>query len=165
MSRFSTAEIPENPGVYVFYGGGEALWVGFGTNVRERVEHHLLQGEPMSSPGLEVAASLNPARVTKVCWWNYPSDLDAAGLPAAWELAVRALSPSLRPRFSLSDESEKFLEDLDFVHAVRAAVEGEPHGVFIPQNLDTLTRTVLELEGKVASLQARLDRLHGKPED
>ena len=158
MSRFSTADIPGKPGVYAFFDGEQAVWVGFGEDIRERVEHHLLQGEPMTSPGISRSEGVDPRRVTKVVWWLYPEPAAGDALEAAWELAVRALSPDPRPRASLSSAAGHHLEDQDFVHRVRTAVEGRPDGVFIPQSLDTLTRTVVELEGKVAALEARLNK-------
>ncbi len=158
MSRFSTADIPEKAGVYAFHEGERVLWVGFGQNIRERVEHHLLQGEPMTSPGVQRADAVDPRRVTKVVWWLYPEPAEPEALEAAWELAVRGLSPALRPRYSIGDAAGKRLADPEFVHRVRSAVEGNPHGVFIPQSLDALTRTVVELEGKVAALEARLGK-------
>lgn len=156
MSRFSTAEIPEKAGVYAFHEGDRVLWVGFGGNIRERVEHHLLQGEPMTSPGVHRANAVDPRRVTKVVWWLYPEPAAPDALEAAWELAVRGLSPAMRPRYSVGDAAGKHLADPEFVHRVRETVEGKPHGVFIPQSLDSLTRMVVELEGKVQALEARL---------
>lgn len=158
MSRFSTAEIPDKPGVYAFYEGDRALWVGFGENIRERVEHHLLQGEPMTSPGVARTGDIDPRRVTKVVWWLYPEPAPADALEAAWELAVRGLSPAMRPRYSIRKAAGAHLEDKAFVHRVRTSVEGRPDGVFIPQSLDTLTRMVVELEGKVEALEARLNK-------
>ena len=158
MSRFSTADIPGKPGVYAFYEGGRPLWVGFGEDIRERVEHHLLQGEPITSPGVSRSEGIDPRRVTKVVWWLYPEPATVDALEAAWELAVRALSPDMRPRYSISKAAGERLEDQSFVHRVRTAVEGRPDGVFIPQTLDTLTRVVVELEGKVEALEARLNK-------
>lgn len=158
MSRFSTADIPSQPGVYAFYEGERALWVGFGENIRERVEHHLLQGEPMTSPGVSRTGNIDPRRVTKVVWWLHPEPAPADALEAAWELAVRGLAPAMRPRYSISKAAGAHLEDEAFVHRVRTAVEGRPDGVFIPQSLDTLTRMVVELEGKVEALEARLNK-------
>ena len=158
MSRFSTADIPGKPGVYAFYEGGRPLWVGFGEDIRERVEHHLLQGEPITSPGVSRSEGIDPRRVTKVVWWLYPEPATVDALEAAWELAVRALSPDMRPRYSISKAAGEHLEDQSFVHRVRTAVEGRPDGVFIPQTLDTLTRVVVELEGKVEALEARLNK-------
>lgn len=158
MSRFSTADIPGKPGVYAFHQGNRVLWVGFGQDIRERVEHHLLQGEPMTSPGVSRSENVDPRRVTKVVWWLYPEPAASDALEAAWELAVRALSPDLRPRYSISKAAGERLEDQAFIHRVREVVEGRPDGVFIPQTLDALTRTVVELEGKVEALEARLNK-------
>jgi hypothetical protein len=158
MSRFSTADIPGKPGVYAFHEGERVLWVGFGEDIRERVEHHLLQGEPMTSPGISRSEGVDPRKVTKVVWWLYPGPAGSDVLEAAWALAVRALSPEPRPRYDISKAAAEHLEDEGFIHRVRTAVEGRPDGVFIPQTLDALTRTVAELEGKVEALEARLNK-------
>jgi hypothetical protein len=157
MSRFSTADIPSQPGVYAFHARDSLLWVGYGMSIRERVEHHLLQGEPIKNPGVSQAVAPDPARVTKVVWWLYREKPDVASLEAAWELAVRELSPHMRPRHAVEGEALAHLEDVEFVRRVRARLAGPPDGVFVPQNLDPLTRNVIELEGKVDSLRARLD--------
>ncbi len=157
MSRFSTADIPSKPGVYAFHARDSLLWVGYGTSIHERVEHHLLKGEPITTPGVSRAANLDPARVTRVVWWLYPEPADPASLEAAWELAVRELSPRMRPRSTVGREALARLEDMEFVHRVRTRLAGPPDGLFIPQNLDALTRNVIELEGKVESLRDSLD--------
>lgn len=157
MSRFSTADIPSKPGVYAFSARDSLLWVGYGTSIRERVEHHLLQGEPITNPGLSQESGLDPARVSKVVWWLYRESADPVSLEAAWELAVRELSPHMRPRLAVTADALARLEDVDFVRRVRTRLAGPPDGVFIPQNLDDLTKNVIELEGKVESLRSVLD--------
>jgi len=94
--------------------------------------------------------------VTEICWWEHAAFSDPARREAAWELAIQALAPAHRPRFSLSRDGEKALEDHAFAKEMGRLFAGTPSGVFIPQTLDALARTILKLEEKVEALEKQL---------
>ncbi len=155
MSRFSLNRIPAEPGVYAFYEHDQCVFAGFSKNLRERIEHHLVGGSPPEAGGMR-SARLHPERVTEVCWWLDEAFADPARREAAWELAIQALAPVLRPRFSLSPAAVGALEDHAFVKRMEKLFTGTPTGVFVPQTLDAMARTILELEEKVEELEKKL---------
>ena len=155
MSRFSLNKIPAAAGIYALYEHDQCVFVGFSENLRERIEHHLIGAQPPEAGGMR-SARLHPERVTEVCWWLDESFDDPARREAAWELAIQVLSPVLRPRFSLSPAGVAALEDHPFAKRMEKLLAGTPAGVFVPQTLDALARTILELEEKVEELEKKL---------
>lgn len=155
MSRFSLNQIPEGPAVYAMYEHDQCVFVGFSDRLRERVEQHLIGATPPEAGGMR-SARLHPERVTEVVWWLDASFDDPARLEAAWELAIQSLSPVFRPRFSLDPAAVRVLEDHDFTRRMEKLLSGTPSGVFVPQTLDALARTILELEEKVGELEKKL---------
>lgn len=155
MSRFNLDRIPEEPGIYALYEHDQCVFVGFSENLRERIEHQLIGTAAPEAGGMR-SARLHPERVTEVCWWLDDSFAEPARREAAWELAIHALGPVLRPRFSLSPAAVAALEDHAFAKRMEKLLSGTPSGVFVPQTLDALARTIFELEEKVEELEKKL---------
>ena len=155
MSRFSLDKIPGVPGVYALYHHDRCLFVGSAEDLRRRAERNLAGEGPREDSGLPPGA-VQIDDVTEICWWEHPAFSEPARREAAWELAINALAPAHRPRFSLSPAGEKMLEDHAFAKEMGRLFAGTPSGVFIPQTLDALARTILKLEEKVEVLEKKL---------
>jgi len=155
MSRFSLDQIPNAPGVYALYHHDRCLFVGSAEDLRRRAERNLAGSGPREESGLPPGA-VQIEDVTEICWWEHAAFSDPARREAAWELAIQALAPAHRPRFSLSRDGEKALEDHAFAKEMGRLFAGTPSGVFIPQTLDALARTILKLEEKVEALEKQL---------
>lgn len=157
MSRFNLNTIPSVPGVYALYHHDQCLFVGSAEDLRRRAERNLAGVGPREDSGLP-AGAVQIEAVTEICWWEHPAFSDPVRLEAAWELAIQALAPAHRPRFSLSPAGEKALEDHPFAKDMGRLFAGTPSGVFIPQTLDAMARTILKLEEKVEALEKKLVR-------
>lgn len=154
MSRFSLNRIPDGPGVYALYERDRAMLVGSAPNLRSLAEQHLVGSQ---GPSEDLRAVLpHPERITKICWWQHPALADDGRRNAARWVAIQALAPVNRPRFSLSSLGEFALADPEFVKSMNALFHGPPAGVYLPQSLDEMARSVYELEDRVASLERRL---------
>lgn len=154
MSGFSLNKFPEGPGVYALYEHQQALLVGAAPNLRQLAEERLFGGQGPSDELREAIGDMT--RVTEISWWQHPAMEDEDRRNAARWVAIEALSPANRPRFSMSRVGEAALEDPEFVKSMSQLFRGPPAGSFVPQTLDVLARSVYELKEKVAELERRL---------
>lgn len=154
MSYFSLNRIPDGPGVYALYEQDRVVVVGEAPDLRALAEEHLFGSEGVSKALREAIPHLD--RITKISWWQHPALEDEARRGAARWVAIEALAPIQRPRFTLSGLGEIALQDPEFVKTMNALFHGAPAGGFVPQTLHELARTVFELKDKVADLERRL---------
>lgn len=154
MSHFSLSSIPDTPGVYALYEHDKPMMVGSAPDLRSLAEAHLFGSEGFSKELREVIP--HPERITKISWWQHPAMADDARRAAARWVAIEALAPAHRPRFTLSDLGEVALQDPEFVKSMNALFHGPPQGGFVPQTLHDLARSVFELKDKVAELEKLL---------
>lgn len=155
MSRFSLNQVPGQPGVYALYHHDQCLFVGCAEDLRRQAEHNLI-GHGGEGPGGLPAGAVRIEEVTEICWWLHPALADSVRREAAWELAIQALAPAHRPRFSLSAAAVAALEDHAFAKEMGRLFSGPPAGAFVPQTLDALARAILNLEDKVDELERKL---------
>lgn len=155
MSRFSLNQIPAEPGVYALYHHDRCLFVGCAEDLRRRAEHNLAGQGPPEASGMPPGA-VRMDEVTEICWWLHPAFADEARREAAWELAIQALAPATRPRFSLSPAAQAALADHAFAREMGKLFSGTPSGAFVPQTLDALARAIMNLEEKVGELEKKL---------
>lgn len=154
MSRFSLNKFPDGPGVYALYEHDQALAVGAAPNLRQLAEEHLFAADGPSADLQEFVR--HPERITEISWWQHPAFADEGQRQAARWVAIEALSPLVRPRFSLSKVGEAALQDAEFVKSMNQLFHGPPAASFVPQTLDALAHSVYELKEKVAKLERRL---------
>jgi hypothetical protein len=158
MSYFSVDKVPDGPGVYALYEHDQPMLVRSAANLREIAEQYLARG---GQPNEEVPQALpHPERISKISWWQHPAMEEEGRRTAAHWVAIEALAPAHRPRFTLSNLGEVALADPEFVKSMNALFHGPPAGSLVPQSLHDLARSVYELKDKVAELE-RL--LAGKP--
>lgn len=154
MSVFNLNSIPDSPGVYALYEHDRAILVGSAPDLRSLAGQHLVRRDGPSEDLRQVVP--HPERITKICWWLHPALADDGRRNAARSVAIEVLAPANRPRFTLSSLGEIALSDPQFVKAMDALFRGPPAGVYVPQTLDEMARSVYELEDRVAALERRL---------
>lgn len=152
---FSLNKIPDGPGVYALYARDRVLLVGAAANLRALAEQHLFSEGP-SKALREVIP--RPEQITEISWWQHPAMAEEGRRNAACAVAIQALAPVNRPRFTLSGLGEVALSDPEFVKSMNTVFRGPPAGSFVPQALDELARSVYELQDKVASLERMLEK-------
>lgn len=158
MSLFNLNKIPDGPGVYALYEHDRAILVGSAPNLRALAGQHLVRSEGPSEDLRQVVP--HPEKITKICWWLHAALADDGRRNAARSVAIEVLAPVNRPRFTLSSLGEIALADPEFVKAMNALFRGPPAGMYVPQTLDEMARTVYELEDRVAALERRLADKH-----
>ncbi len=154
MSAFSLNKIPDGPGVYALYEQDRPTLVGSAPNLRSLAEAHLVGSRGPSDELRQVLP--HPERLTRISWWQHPALVDDGRRNAARWVAIEVLAPVNRPPFNLSGLGEVALKDPEFVKAMNALFHGPPAGMFVPQSLDEIARSVYELKDKVAELERRL---------
>lgn len=154
MSYFSLNKIPDGPGVYALFEQDRAMLVGSAPNLRTLAETHIFGSEGFSAELRELIP--HPERISKIAWWQHPAMEDDSRRAAACWVAIEALAPAHRPRFTLSKLGEVALTDPEFVKSMNALFHGPPAGSYVPQSLHDLARSVFELKDKVAELERRL---------
>lgn len=158
MSLFNLNKIPDGPGVYALYEHDRVILVGSAPNLRALAGQHLVRSEGPSEDLRQVVP--HPEKITKICWWLHPALADDGRRNAARSVAIEVLAPANRPRFTLSSLGEVALADPEFVKAMNTLFHGPPAGMYVPQTLDEMARTVYELEDRVAALERRLADKH-----
>jgi hypothetical protein len=154
MSYFSVDKVPAGPGVYVLFEHDRPMLVNSTASLRGLAEQYIARG---GQPSQEVRDAIpHPERITEISWWQHPAMEDENRRKAAQSVAIEALAPAFRPRFTLSGLGEVALADPEFVKSMHALFRGPPHGSFVPQSLHDLARSVYELKDKVAALERQL---------
>jgi excinuclease UvrABC nuclease subunit len=85
--ELSQLDIPADPGVYAFYRGGDAIYVGKAASLRARLwTNHLRQGSSMTNSALRrnVAAHLGIASSADIKARRYLSTVDDAAKVSSW---------------------------------------------------------------------------------
>jgi hypothetical protein len=154
MSYFSVDKVPDGPGVYALYEHDQPMLVRPAANLRKVAEQFQARGGVPSEELRELLP--HPERISKIAWWQHPAMEDADRREAAHLVAIEALAPAHRPRFSLSGLGEVAMTDPEFVKSMNALFHGPPAGSLVPQSLHELARSVYELKDKVAELERQL---------
>jgi hypothetical protein len=158
----SIRDLPGVPAVYALYGGEGfgryVAYVGIGSDLRVRIDQHLVRRDSSISTGTS-AAMLNPDYVTEINWWEHPFFEDRVKLEAAELVAFDVLEPSLRSRGAPRRASVSLLNDTDFVEAMKSLLVGEPTGHLSLPSLATALERIDELERRVTDLEKRIKQI------
>ncbi len=169
----SISQLPRVPAVYALLGGRThpyVAYVGMATNLRVRIEAHLVRRDSSITTGMS-AATLNPEFVTEVhLWereWERTDYNSSVTLEAAELIAFDVLEPALRSRGNAVEAALALSKDPDFRTSMMAILHGEPTGRLVMLTLPTaleriehLDERIGHLEKRVKSLEMRLDDRH-----
>ena len=153
MIDFTVNSIPKTVGIYAMYDrNGGVAYVGLSTNLRGRIEQHMIRRDSSVTTGVSPAV-LNPDKVARICWWLNPRFSDQAYREAAKVVAAKVLNPSLRSRGKVINQAKPILANQSFHDEMENLFRGQPSGVFRPKTFDNLADLVLELHSRVSELE------------
>lgn len=156
--------LPRVPAIYVLHSkesGGRgrqayAAYVGLATDLNQRVVQHLWRQDSSATTGTS-AVHLNPEYITEVCWWEHPYFAMEGGLEAAEQVAAELLKPVMRSRGKVPAKAKALLADENFMVGLTTLFAGDPAGRIALPSLEDLLDRLEVLEGRVATLERRLD--------
>ena len=154
--------LPKTPAVYALYGGrGQGLhvaYVGVAGRLRNRIEQHLVMGVSSVTRG-DIAAGLNPDKVTELRWWTDAEFVERPVLEAAEMVAFDVLNPALRSRGRIEEQARLLYHEPTFQERFRAVFLGPSAGhLILPTSQDALDRTA-SLQQQIDELARRLDKM------
>jgi len=158
---YSISDLPNNPAVYVFYGGrGRSLYVayvGVTRVLKSRIIEHLVKRDRSVATGT-TAVVLNPDFVTEVQWWECPEFSDWKYLQAAELVAFDVFEPSLRSRGRIKKHSRKLYEDQVFHESMRDLFTSEATGHLAILTLEDALTKIEKLELRIMELEKRVPK-------